>query len=399
MTLMKILSMGETPLESICGDGRNEDHFKLWRKYFNVSSVETRALRFDARILSDGKGVSIQMRRKHGYGGSCCAMDVAGYPKDVSIDACQHAMNHQHAGVDPGMTDIVAVAFSNGEVKSFSSAHFSDMAGYNTSKRRTDKWNSEKADLVRSIPPPRTSSMEGMQAHIRGYLAALPELLLHRASKGYRSMRFFRYVGKQKAIEKVCDVIAPRDKNTIVGFGNWSNQGNGISRRCSGPLKEIRNRLSKRHNVLFKNIDERNTSCTCHGCFQKLVNMKAASSVKWRKEIKKDGEVVVSNARVKVVVYHNKVHKVLHCCNSVKSAPSVRCGATWNRDVNAAKNILLLLTTWIEGRERPDVFCVPSKNTVSPKAKEKADERSTTKEGHITVGSRPQSLSGGPGSL
>ena len=49
--------------------------------------------------------------------------------------------------------------------------------------------------------------------------------------------------------------------------------------------------------------------------------------------------------------------------------------------MNAAKNILLLLTTWIEGRERPDVFCVPSKNTVSPKAKEKADERSATKEG------------------
>ena len=36
----------------------------------------------------------------------------------------------------------------------------------------------------------------------------------------------------------------------------------------------------------------------------------------------------------KVVVSSNMVHKVLHCHNSV-------CGATWNRDVNAAKNILL----------------------------------------------------------
>ena len=185
-----------------------------------------------------------------------------------------------------------------------------------------------------------------LETHIRAYLAALPTLLQHRASKGYKSMRFFRYVGKQKAIDAVCDVIAPRDRITVVGFGNWSNQGDGISRKCSGPMKEIRKRLSGRTNVLFKNVDERNTSCTCHGCFQKLENMEAAS-VKWRKA--PDGSQPedvsgASNARVKVVVKNVKVHKVLHCCNSVGSAPSVRCGATWNRDVNAAKNILLLLT-------------------------------------------------------
>jgi len=376
MTLMKLLSMGDKPLERIRGDGRDEDHSKLWRKYFNVGGVETRASRFDNRILSDGKGVSIQMRRKCGGGEGASAMDVAGYPKDVSIGECLHATTHrdaQYAGVDPGMTDIVTVAFSTGGVKSYSSSHFSDAAGYKTSKRRTDKWNAETADLVRSIPPPTTSSVEGMQHHVRGYLAALPTLLQHRASKGYRSMRFLRFVGKQKAIEKVCDVIAPKGMTTVVGFGNWSNQGSGISRPCSGPLKEIRKRLSRRQNVLFKNVDERNTSCTCHGCFHKLVNMKA-DSVRWRKAVPGgDGSLAdasaESTARVKTVVKNVKVHKVLHCSNSVKSAPNVRCGTTWNRDANAAKNILLLLTTWIEGRERPAAFCVPSNNTVSREAK------------------------------
>jgi hypothetical protein len=261
------------------------------------------------------------------------------------------------------MTDIATVAFSNGDVKSYSSAQFRDTAGYNTSKRRTDKWNSETTELVRSIPPPTTSSMEGMCAHVRGYLAVLSTLLQHRASHGYRSMRFYRFVGKQKAIDAVCNVIAPKDKLTVVGFGNWANQGSGISRKCSGPISEIRKRLSRRTNVLFKNVDERNTSCTCNGCFQKLINMKA-DSVKWRTAVDDGCEMVVAK---KVVLKNVKVHKVLHCCsNSVESAFSGRCGTTWNRDVNAAKNLLLLLTTWIEGKERPAAFCVPPPSTQYP---------------------------------
>ena len=123
-----------------------------------------------------------------------------------------------------------------------------------------------------------------MSAHVRGYLSVLRQLLEHRATRGYRSMRFFRYVGKQKTVEKVCDMIAPRDKIVVVGFGNWSNSGCGISRRCSGPVKEIRQRLSnaRRSNVMFKNVDEFKSSCTCNTCC--LTNIKASSrrGRKWR---------------------------------------------------------------------------------------------------------------------
>ena len=221
MTFMKILSMGKTPLEKIRGDGRLEDHDRLWRKYFNIGSVETKASRFDCRIITDGKGVSIQMRRELGQ----CLMETSGYPKDSSIGECLNATTHRNArcvGVDPGMTDIATVAFSSGGgTQSFSSSHFSHKAGYKTSKRRTDKWNVETSELVKSIPTSMTTSMDGLERHVQAYLGALPTLLQHRTNKGYRSMRFFRYVGKQKAIEEVCDMIAPRDTPTIVGFGKW----------------------------------------------------------------------------------------------------------------------------------------------------------------------------------
>ena len=353
MTLVKLLTMGDKgetgdePIHTItgCKDGREEDIPALWRKFFNVNSVETRRARFDNRILTDGKGVSIQIRVS-----SCDLYDVAGYPKDADPVNCSIvAEEGLTVAVDPGMTDVATCAFSTGEVKSFSSSQFSQQAGYYTSARRTKKWNAETAELVASIPTSKVASLDGMIAHVRGYLKVLKELLSHRATKGYRSMRFFRYVGKQKTIEKVCDMIAPRDKFVVVGFGNWNNSGCGISRRCSGPITEIRKRVAARPNVMYKNVDEFRSSCTCHNCFKELYNMKA-SSVKWK--------MIDNGRREKVVVKSNKVHKVLHCHNSV-------CGATWNRDVNAAKNILLLLNAWMDGKDRPLPF---SRSNVFPEA-------------------------------
>ena len=343
MMFVKLLRMGS--MKVIRGDGRTEDIPKLWRQFFNVNAVETRNSKFDYRITTDGKGVSIQMKVA-----SLDLYDAKGYPRDADPVSCSLAIEEGlGVGVDPGMTDVATCAFSNGDVKTFSSSRFSQSSGYYTSARRTTKWNAENAEMVASIPSSKVTSIEGMSAHVRGYLSVLRQLLEHRATRGYRSMRFFRYAGKQKTIEKVCDMIAPRDKIVVVGFGNWSNSGCGISRRCSGPVKEIRQRLSRRSNVMFKNVDEFKSSCTCNTCFERLVNMKASSVKRKRAE---NGEWE------KVVVMNGKVHKVLHCHNSV-------CGATWNRDANAAKNILLLLDAWMDGRERPLPF---RRNTVSPEA-------------------------------
>ena len=348
MTFMKLLSMGDSPLETVKGDGRNEDHGRLWRKYFNVTGAETRSARFDNRIVTDGKSVSILRMVK-----ACCADGVvrerSQFPADCEAADCRCADSCTlKVGVDPGMTDIVTVMSSDRKLSSVSSAQFSEKAGYKTSRRRTDRWTKETAQLVSSIPSSKVASLQSMEAHIRGYLSVLPQLLQHRAKKGFRSMRFLRYVGRQKAIEMVCDVVAPKDRFVVVGFGNWNNQGHGITRQCSGPIRDIRMALKRRNNVCFKNIAENYTSCRCSNCFERLINMKADSTL----------YKMVDGKREKEVKRDTRVHKVLHCRNSVGSAPSnERCGTTWNRDVNAAKNILLLLKKWISGQQRPEVFC------------------------------------------
>jgi hypothetical protein len=393
-TLRAILNGGPNPIEAgLKGDGRNEDHMPIWKRYFNINAVETRNARFDERILTDGKGVSIQRRMLFDRRGGEAEEEVSAFPPDCSKSECliAHATpecNVLDVGVDPGMTDIVTWANSDWEFKSYSSVRFSKEAHYQTSHHRTRKWNVDTEALVASIPPSTVTSMPDIEAHIRAYLVALPALLQSRFDKGYRSMRFLRYQGKKRTIEKLCDLIAPRERTVVVGFGNWSNNGSGISRSCSGPIREIRQCLSRRPNVLYKNIDERYTSCTCHGCFARLSNMKACS-VRVRTTL--DGEVIRTEVR------NNKVHKVLHCRNSVGSEPSLaRCGATWNRDVNASKNILMLLERWFKGFGRPVPFERPANacNKKSVSAEAIASQRQRTP--RVAVSGQTQLLSGRP---
>ncbi|PNG99503.1 hypothetical protein TSOC_014715 [Tetrabaena socialis] len=212
----------------------------------------------------------------------------------------------------------------------------------NLSNRRTRKWNAETQGLVEGLPSARTASIEEYAGFVQRYLVVLPELLQHRAAKGYRNMRFLRYVHRQESIHEICEVIAPREGGlTVVGFGDWRGVGTTpIRRRCSGPLQDIKKHLQKQAHVRLVIIDEYLTSRGCHGCLNRLTNMRAAPHSHGPGKDRMQGATA-------------QVHKVLHCRPSSQAAARSCCGTTWNRDVNASKNILMLTMLRLKGYQRP----------------------------------------------
>lgn len=342
MTLLSLLK--KTGLETFHGDGRDVDPYPLWKKYFNLNAVETATRKFRGRIVTDGCAVSIVMNKPS------CLVCPSSELDDSLLREAASSPEIKTCGVDPGVTDVVNVAYSNGSTASYSAARYYEKAKYNLSRRRVNKWNSETAEQTASLSNGcKTTSRERLAAYIQSYLHVVRDLTIHRMSKGYRNMRFMRYCGKQQAIEEICDVVAPKGNKWLVGFGDWSGLGSTpISRRCAGPLQEIKLALSKRYNAILKMIQEFRSSITCHGCHNRLCNMSASQIVFKR------GANGAPKERVEVV---RKVHKILHCKSSANGSGTRCCGATWNRDTNAAKNILMLFQTNLAGLDRPAAFC------------------------------------------
>jgi hypothetical protein len=378
MTMMRILKV--LKLEAIKGDGRDAEHLTIWRKHFNTRLVETRTRHFDCRIATDGCGVSIQLKK---ITCACCQPPPLTEVQKAELLARETL---RVVGVDPGVTDIVTTAVMNvapsaltsastpamtaslhaavvngnvpAEHGSYSSSRYYERAKIKLSNRRTSKWNQddESAPLMENLPSCQVASFTAFEDHTRKYLAVLRPLLEHRAKKGYRNMRFLRYVYKKKAIADICKLIAPRNQFTLVGFENWQGVGPQcpISRRTCGPLQEIRQTLFNMPNVAFLAVDPYRTSVTCCYCHRELKNM-VAISTRYDRRTKQR------------VAKMSRVHKVLHCKRSVGS-PSTGCpGATCNRDINASRNILLLTLCMLCNVDKPAAFC-PRGNSPGPPA-------------------------------
>ena len=333
------------------------DPDSIWRQFFNVDMVETHTRKFAGQIVTDGCSVSISMNLHRAHVSS--ALDIT---DGWSLGQDSKGLPVSYVGVDPGVSDVVTLAtysVGGGEpsVSSYSASRYYEEAKIKTSNRRTDKWNKETAALCVSmnVASDRSTS-DGVGVSISAFLLAFRPLLKHRAKRGYRNMRFMRYTQKQITVQHICDIIAPRDRLSVVGFGNWRGVGSTpIKRRFCGPIQDIKRNLRQRTvaittakgkvlppTVAFGEIDEHKTSVTEHTSWTRMTNM-VADQVKRQR----DGGWALKNK--------SKVHKVLHARNSVRGIS--RTETTWNRDINAARNILMLMMMALHGFARPKEFC------------------------------------------
>jgi transposase len=99
---------------------------------------------------------------------------------------------------------------------------------------------------------------------------------------------------------------------------------------------------------MFLTIGEMYTSKRCFNCHCDLVNMKAVHT-RVRPATRFGPASVTSKM--------TRIHKILHCKSRQAGPNGGCCGTTWNRDVNAAKNMLMLLMHFINGFQRPAAFC------------------------------------------
>jgi hypothetical protein len=336
--------------------GKDADHDAAWRKHFNINAVETRERAFGGRISTDGVSVAIYMEREQ-----ACVLSKTNPEWDAKrIDKEKGSLPVLYGGVDPGVTDVVTVAHSAtlqelktgddksvpAKVSSFSASRYAEESKQKASNRRTAAWNNETSVQFEALSMDTDrSTSEGLEAFSKSYLSVFRTVLKHRAERGYRNLRFMRYVFKQRAVSAICDMVAPPGHYNVTAYGDWSGaSGTPIKRRWCGPQEDIKRELQRRKNVLFWTMWEYRTSVTCHSTWKRLTNMKARS-MKYDRATK---TMALSEKR-------SSVHKVLHCRSS-EGAKGRHGGGTWNRDANASRNMLMLMMLVVLGVERPKEF-------------------------------------------
>ncbi|RLN11031.1 hypothetical protein BBJ28_00009199 [Nothophytophthora sp. Chile5] len=157
--------------------------------------------------------------------------------------------------------------------------------------------------------------------------------------------KFFRKRMKRVAGDEIARrIVRTVSRQTCVAYGDWSRR-NGIKGHAPSPVKGLKEALRKRATVV--SMDEFRTSKLCSQCHQTLSSVRYSVDTRLPKRKKRKGVVLTRN-RAEVEFENKKCYVVLRCDHK-------QCEARyWDRDVNAAINMLELLKSEVLGLGRID---------------------------------------------
>ncbi|RLN50300.1 hypothetical protein BBJ29_008522 [Phytophthora kernoviae] len=163
---------------------------------------------------------------------------------------------------------------------------------------------------------------------------------------------------KMKALDMLAKRLVPEaSKQVCIAYGDWSRR-TGIKGHASGTVKGFVEALKRRATVIP--MDEYWRSITCCCCHQRLKQARLFTKMK-RKEDEvgirqkerlsmKEVKEIVEMARFRNPKQADK-KVVLKCTRNVLRCTNSGCKANfWNRDVNAARNMLELLKSGLKGK-------------------------------------------------
>jgi transposase len=129
----------------------------------------------------------------------------------------------------------------------------------------------------------------------------------------------------KKAMAKAAKkLVGERPRETLIGFGDWSQRDGFVKGKKKAPIKKLRRAIRDRGATVVL-IDEFRTSKCCSACKTSFVmNMKYRNG---------EGRLV-------------KSHEAVRCKNN-------ECRYSWHRDANAARNIREVLLALVRGEPRP----------------------------------------------
>ena len=301
-----------------------------WKELFEIETYETRNRKFAYGISTDGKSVSIRLQKPK--------MEEI-KPKDI-----KKIQYEQLFGLDPGVRALHTSCNEEGDIIQTTTREYRHKSKMIYACKKRENWYKKWGyyEYWKKIPTFKTIKLNKMKSYLDYVLPKLNILFGFHKEKGFRGLKFRSYCRSKATLTEICKKIA-NGKKTLVGFGDYSQQHGLVKSHPTTPILKFKRELKKFCNVI--DIDEYRTSKTCNACHKEITLYR-------NKQIRKDREGNPKKARM------SNVYSVIRCSSNECKL------CCMDRDINASKNILLLLKLQKEGKERLECFSVqPRKNT------------------------------------
>ena len=336
----------------------DEDVYTIWKKSFLrlklKNKIETHY--FDCRIQTDGMGASLTWRRpkviKEDKEDEKKKLENQNYEEYKGPDPRRNANVDENLNVipnlnvatnpsttyiaiDPGKKEFI-VAVRKNESTPFLQVNSKAWYGpeyINSEKRKLQKLKKYTSNVhevpSNEIPSLKTVNQNEWAIGVKYITGTLIKTLRYYGSNGCKRLRWGGYIATQKALCNLVNKLACDTQITDVAFGNWGNASGLTTGYRSGPVKKLTRALQKDQKSRFcvHIIDEYCSSKLCCRCDKKLFAPKDKNVVE---EAKKNNKKVKSIWGI----------RVCKNCGPEGLKDAEGGDITWNRNTNAAHNIL-----------------------------------------------------------
>ena len=169
-------------------------------------------------------------------------------------------------------------------------------------------------------------------------------------------LKWYSFINNKRSESKLVNEIKKKFTNNVVLImGDWSMKKEGI-KSISTPNKKYEKLLNKNF-MMFKidefrtSIIENKTKIKCDNLIKEIdynkMNIKSIYSLEKLKE--------KNEKKYKKEISNNKIHKILTCKTSEKLMKYI------NRDQNAVKNMITIVSSYINNNIKPKIFVLGTK--------------------------------------
>ena len=275
-------------------------------------------------------------------------------------------------GLDPGVRDVYTSVIDSGDgpnrdTHSVSNSQWAQTQRTKLIRRKDYRWRRE-TDISGLIDQMsdfhlKTSEYSNLVKGIKLRVENRERLWRYQMRRNRRVYRFSSLLARNSAIDRMADAIVrhrhmvprskkrgPKDASTppIVAFGGgqFRSGGNGL---MSVPRKALIKKISYRTAVVI--VDEYNTSKMCSCCGNRLCNpdLRPRNNncpIGPPKTFTKQNEMRLRRCQ-------SEACQMVQSCDDASRVSQITLHRHWNRDVNAAINILTVATEWFNSRTRP----------------------------------------------